>query len=391
MYDVIIIGARCAGSPTAMLLARAGLRVLLLDRVSFPSDTVSTHYLHPAGVARLNEWGLLPALLKTGCPPVEEMTFDLADDVVVRGAPLPVAGSGMCLAPRRTVLDELLVRAAVDAGAELRTGASFRTPLWEEGRVAGVRFAADGQEFTERAGLVIGADGRHSPLARSVDAAITRDLGVISCLFYGYWSGLPDKGSQVFVRDGRAVVAFPTHDNQHCVVVGWDRDRFDEVKRDISRHFLTAVAELAPEVHEHLVQGERHGRIVGSGDLANFYRESAGPGWALVGDAGHTKDPASAQGIGDAFAQAASIAERVPAALGQGPAALDQAVRSYAARRADERSLDRFATNAAFAQWSVPDSLLGVLRTAQHDPEQASRFLGVYAGQLSLADFVAAN
>ncbi|MCX5409772.1 NAD(P)/FAD-dependent oxidoreductase [Streptomyces sp. NBC_00335] len=388
MYDVILIGARCAGSSTAMLLARSGARVLLLDRAAFPSDTVSTHFLHPAGAAHLDDWGLLEPLMSTGCPPIQEMSFHLADDVVVRSAPLPAGRVTSCVAPRRTVLDSLLVEAAGAAGAEFRPGCSFQSPVEHEGRIAGVTFTSGGRTSTARARLVIGADGKHSPFARAVGARTYRDLGVISCLFYGYWSGLADKGSQVFVRDGQAAVAFPTHHGQHCVVVGWSRSRFEEVKQDLDRHFRATVAELAPEIDAALTSGEQHGRIVGAGDLANFYRDSAGPGWGLVGDAGHTRDPASAHGIGDAFAQAELLADLVSRELGEDSRALDRAVSAYAAER-DRRTTDAFETNAAFAAWEVPQPLLDVLRVAQHQPERAQRFMGVYAGRVSMSGFLA--
>ncbi|HEY3478220.1 MAG TPA: FAD-dependent monooxygenase, partial [Streptomyces sp.] len=324
MYDVIVVGARCAGAATAMLLARRGVRVLLVDRATFPSDTVSTHLLHPAGVARLRDWDLLEPLLATGCPPIETISFQPAEGFVLRGAPFAYDGVGMSLAPRRTVLDALLVEAAVAAGAELREGTSFQRLLWEDGRVVGAEFRdggsngdgnGDGAVFAERAALVIGADGRHSSVATQAGAKLVRDAGTFGCQFYGYWAGLPDEGAQLYVGGGQAVLAFPTHDGNHLVLVGWPHDRFAEVKQDIESHFLAAVAESAPAVREHLTDDARTGRILGSGDLSNYVRESSGPGWVLVGDAAMAKDAVTAQGIGDAFSQAQSLADRLPAAL----------------------------------------------------------------------------
>jgi 2-polyprenyl-6-methoxyphenol hydroxylase-like FAD-dependent oxidoreductase len=389
VYDVVIVGARCAGASTAMLLARAGARVLLLDRAEFPSDTVSTHFLHPAGAALLEEWGLLEPLLATGCPPISRMTFDLAPDVRVSGAVLPAGAVTAGVAPRRIVLDDLLLRAAVQAGAEFRSPASFRDVVWDGDRVAGVRFSSDGREFTEQTLLVLGADGKHSAVAKAVDAKVYGDLGVISCLYYGYWSGLEDRGSQVFISDRTAAVAFPTNDGAHCVVVGWPRSRFEEVRRDIDRHFGHAVDRLAPQLAAEMRAGVQTGRVVGSGDLPNFYRVSAGPGWGLLGDAGLVKDPASAHGIGDAFWHSALLASRVGAVLGEGPQSVDRAVAEVAALR-DAETADRFATNAAFAEWAVPGPLLEVLREAQHDPARVTQFLGVYAGRVPLAEFMGA-
>ncbi|MFD9902701.1 NAD(P)/FAD-dependent oxidoreductase [Streptomyces sp. NPDC059063] len=389
MYDAMVIGARCAGAATAMLLARGGARVLMLDRARFPSDTVSTHFLHPAGVARLDAWGLLPELLDTGCPPVERMTFDFGE-VVVSGAPYPVGGTSLALAPRRTVLDNLLVRAAVDAGVEFRPGASVRAVTERDGRVTGVEFASAGRVFTESGRLVIGADGRHSSLARLVGAETYRDLGLISCWYYGYWSGLPDKVGRVFVRDGRFVAAFPTHQGRHCVAAGWPRDQFPVVKRDPEAALMSLLAELPPEFHEGVMGGRRDGRLVGAGDLANHYRRSAGPGWALVGDAGLVRDPACAHGMTSAFTQADALARYVIAALGEGAAALDAATAAYVRER-DETTWDAFLANAAFAACAPSTEFLKTLHAARTDPERVTEFLGVYAGAVPGTAFFGLN
>ncbi|HSD78215.1 MAG TPA: FAD-dependent monooxygenase, partial [Solirubrobacteraceae bacterium] len=103
-YDAIVVGARCAGSPTAMLLARRGYRVLLVDRAAFPSDTMSTHLVHPPGVAALARWGLLDRLAATGCPPVERYSFDFGP-VTIAGSPRPIDGIAHAYCPRRTILD----------------------------------------------------------------------------------------------------------------------------------------------------------------------------------------------------------------------------------------------------------------------------------------------
>src|SRR5262252_74108 len=114
MYDAIIVGARAAGSPTAMLLARKGHRVLLLDRAEFPSDTLSTHYIHQPGVARLARWGLLDQVVAGGCTPVREAIFD-PGPFTLTGTPPPADGHADAYAPRRTVLDAILLEAAAKA------------------------------------------------------------------------------------------------------------------------------------------------------------------------------------------------------------------------------------------------------------------------------------
>src|SRR5262252_7480664 len=157
MYDAIIVGARAAGAPTAMLLARKGHRVLLVDRASFPSDTLSTHYIHQPGVARLRRWGLLDRLVATGCPPSRSLTFDVGP-FALAGTPPPSDGVAEGFAPRRTVLDSLLLEAAADAGAEVRTGFPVDELVFEDDAVVGIRSG----DTVERARIVIGADGRNS-------------------------------------------------------------------------------------------------------------------------------------------------------------------------------------------------------------------------------------
>lgn len=391
VYDVIIVGARCAGASTALLLARQGVRVLLADRVVFPSDTVSTHLLHPAGVAHLRRWGLLDALLADGLPRIESIAFQPAPDLTLRAAPYPAAdGSTLVLAPRRTKLDLLLVEAATAAGADIREGVSFQRPVWQGGRVVGAEFRdRDGHSHYEECALLIGADGRHSEVAKAVGARVIRDEGNFGCQYYGYWSGLPDQGAQVFVGEGRAVLAFPTHAGSHLVMVGWPRERFEEVKRDVERFFLDEVEALAPEVRGYLAEENRRARIVGSGDMANQIRTSAGPGWVLAGDAAVAKDAVTAQGIGDAFAQAQSLADLLPAALAGGPAAVDAATEAHVARR-DRDGATAFETTVAFATGGGGGALAPIFRAIHDRPELISMFFGVYAGRVGMGEFAAA-
>jgi len=165
MHDVIVVGARCAGSPLAMLLARRGYRTLLVDRATFPSDTVSTHVIHPPGVSALRRWGLLDQVVATGCPPVGRYSFDFGP-ITLAGAP-GTTDSPYAYAPRRQLLDKILVDAAAAAGAEVREGFGVEEVLVEDGVVTGIR-GGNGQ--VERARVVIGADGRNSVVAKAVRA-----------------------------------------------------------------------------------------------------------------------------------------------------------------------------------------------------------------------------
>ena len=166
-YDAIVVGARCAGSPTAMLLARKGYRVLVVDRATFPSDTVSSHVVHPMGAAALARWGLLDRLAATGCPPIHTYAFDFGP-FTLSGSPATTEAQ-VAYCARRTVLDKLLVDAAAEAGAEIREGSTVEELLIEDGRVTGINVRSKGGETVrERARVVVGADGRHSRVAEAV-------------------------------------------------------------------------------------------------------------------------------------------------------------------------------------------------------------------------------
>ena len=307
-YDVIVAGARCAGSSTALLLARKGHRVLLVDRATFPSDTVSTHLLHPPGVAALARWGLLDRLAATGCPPIDTYTFDFGP-VTISGSP------GRAYCPRRTVLDALLVDAAAEAGVEVRQGFTVEEVLFDGGRVVGVRgHERGGRSVVERARVVVGADGKHSRIAAAVGAPRYHERPAAEGLYYSYWSGVPTDGFEVFIRPDRACVAVPTHDGQTLVLAAWPVSEFDAFRADVEGNFL-ATLELAPSLAERVRGGARESRFHCSGDLPGFFRRPYGPGWALAGDAGHTIDPCTAQGISVALRDAERLAGALDTAL----------------------------------------------------------------------------
>ncbi|MEZ0285934.1 MAG: NAD(P)/FAD-dependent oxidoreductase [Thermoleophilia bacterium] len=387
MYDAIVVGARCAGSPTAMLLARAGHRVLLVDRAGFPSDTLSTHYIHQPGVARLRRWGLLDRVVATGCPPARRMTFDVGP-FALTGAPTPAEGADAAYAPRRYLLDQILLEAASAAGAEVRERFSVGEVLIEDGRVTGIRGRqAGGATVTEGAAIVIGADGMRSRVARAVGAPTYHERPGRTCAYYTYWSGVPLDGAELYPRDGRMVIAGPTNDGRTIVTVFWPRPEFHRVRADIERSFLEAVS-LAPSLAERLRAGRRAERFYGTGELPFFFRRPFGPGWALVGDAGYHKDPLTAQGIGDAFRDAELLAGAIDEGV-RGHRPLDDALADYERRRNEAAlPLYDFTHELAGLEPPTPDmqALFGALRD---DPEQTSRFFGVIAGTVPMAEFFA--
>jgi 2-polyprenyl-6-methoxyphenol hydroxylase-like FAD-dependent oxidoreductase len=382
MYDAIIVGGRAAGSPTAMLLARKGHKVLLVDRASFPSDTLSTHYIHQPGIARLRRWGLLERLAATGCPPVTRMSFDTGP-FALDAAPPPSDGVADGYCPRRTVLDALLLDAASEAGAEVRTGVAVDELLFENGVVVGIR--AQGVE--ERARMVIGADGRNSFVARAVQAPEYESRPGRTCAYYSYWAGAQSSGAELYPRDGRMIITGPTNDGLQIVVGFWPRDEFKAVRADVERSFFEAVA-LAPELAERLAAGERADRFYGIGDLPFYYRKPYGPGWALVGDAGYHKDPITAQGITDAFRDAEALADALDAGF-TGAQPLETALSDYErARNEETRGLYELTYELAALAPPRPEqvALFGALR---ENEEEAGRFFGVVAGTVRPDEFFA--
>ncbi|MGH3823583.1 MAG: NAD(P)/FAD-dependent oxidoreductase [Pseudonocardiaceae bacterium] len=220
MYDAIIVGARCAGSATAMHLARKGYRVLVVDRARFPIDTISTHWVHLPGVARLHDWGLLDAVQESGCPAVNNMVFDLGP-FALRGSPVPSNGVATAFAPRRTVLDTIAVHAAAEAGAEVRDGFSVQGLVRDEdGTVIGIR-GGSGSATVEHARIVIGADGMHSLVARAVQAPRYDERPTLACAYYAYWSELPTDGVELYVRPGTSWALIPTNEELTCVILGY--------------------------------------------------------------------------------------------------------------------------------------------------------------------------
>jgi flavin-dependent dehydrogenase len=383
VYDAIVIGARAAGSPTAMLLARKGHRVLVVDRAQFPSDTLSTHYIHQPGVARLRRWGLLDRLIATGCPPSRQLVFDVGQ-FALSGSPLPSDGVTEGYAPRRTILDTLLVEAAAEAGAEIRTGVSVDEPVFEDGAVVGIRSG----NSVERARVVIGADGRNSLVARTVGATTYDGRPGVACAYYTYWGGVDGGDVELYPREGRMVMGgAQTHDGLQIVIVFWPRAEFHAVRANVERSFRESLA-LAPPLAERLASGERADRFYGIADLPFYYRRPFGPGWALVGDAGYHKDPITAQGVTDAFRDAELLAEALDAGF-NGAMPLEDALAEYERIR-NEETRGLYELTYQFASLAAPtaeqQALLGALRTNQED---TNRFFGVVAGTVRPDEFFA--
>ncbi len=388
MYDVIVVGARCAGSPTAMLLARRGYRVLLVDKARFPTDTMSGHYVHQPGVAALARWRLLDRVAATNAPPVARWTFDAGCGLRLVGSPPAVDGvrAGYCV--RRRVFDKILVDAAVEAGAELREGFTVAEVVRDnDGRVTGIRGqAAGGQSVTERARLVVGADGLRSIVARTVGATHTRYVPPLTCSYYAYFDDVPLDGVEVYPREGCFLVAAPTNDGLTMVAVIWPQHEFVRRRVDLERNWIGSIREHAPALAGRVAAGRRVEKLVGTPVLPNYVRKPFGLGWALVGDAGYMKDPITAQGMTDAARDAELLSGAVHAAF-IGRTSMPDALAWYERQR-DLATAPMFDHTIELARLGpMPAPLRAAAEAIVDRPEEVSRFLGTISGATPIPQY----
>ena len=383
-FDVIIVGARCAGSPTAMLLARKGYRVLAVDRASFPSDTVSTHILHPVSVGAITRWGLLDRLVATGCPPIHTYTFDFGP-FTIAGAP-GTDKNPLAYCPRRTILDKLLVDAAAESGAEIRQGFTVEEIIIEGSRAVGIKGQSKhGGSITEYADVVIGADGRHSKVSEAVHPEQYLEKPPLMAGYYSYWSGLPMGGRfEQYIREKRGFAVAPTHDDLTLVIAGWPHAEFSENKKDIEGSYLKTI-EQAPAFAERLRGATREAPFAGAA-VPNYFRKPYGPGWALVGDAGYNKDFITAQGILDAFRDAELCATALDESF-SGVQPFEDAMGEYQRTRdAQVGAMYEFTCELATLE-PPPPELQQLLRAIHGNKAAMDGFARLNAGTISPTEF----
>jgi 2-polyprenyl-6-methoxyphenol hydroxylase-like FAD-dependent oxidoreductase len=388
MYDAIVVGARCAGSPTSMLLARKGYRVLLVDKATFPSDTISTHILWPHGAEVLARWGLSRGLEATGVPPIcRRMAFDVGPFALHGTIPGANGGrGGFC--PRRTVLDNVLLEAATASGAEIREAFTVESLLFDDEAVVGIRGRPRGGSVVEeRARIVIGADGIHSVVAKHARAREYDRRPIAACCYYSYFSEVPQDDLELYVREHCAFGGAPTNDGLHLVMVNWPTREFATVRSDVEGHVQRALA-MAPDFARRVNHGKREEQWYGTAGVPNYFRQPYGKGWALVGDASYNRDPITAQGISDAFIEAEQLTDAIDAGL-SGRVDLEDALGGVeAARNARVRPMYDFTYELAALE-PPPSPMQELFAALRHNEEATNAFLSAISGATPLGALLA--
>lgn len=355
-YDVIVVGARVAGASTAMLLARQGHRVLMVDRASMPSDVVSTHAILRSGVLQLTRWGLIDRVIAAGTPPVREITLGFGDERIsfqVR----PEHGVDTLYAPRRYLLDAILAEAAEEAGAEL-VGRTRVVDLLrsDQGRVTGIVAKRGSKEVAFTSRVVIGADGVGSRIAGLVGASDYESHQPTNAVTYAYYRDVAVPGFWFQFTPGVNAGVISTNEGLSCVFAGRRSDRIAEFRADTETEFNRLLGQAGPDLAAQVAAGSRVTQFRGTNGLPGFLRQPWGSGWALVGDAGYTKDPISAHGISDALRDAELCARAVDHAIRQ-PDESAEALSEYQRIRDDlSRPMLRESRALARYQWDADEA-----------------------------------
>jgi flavin-dependent dehydrogenase len=385
-YDVIVVGARCAGSATAMLLARRGHSVLLVDRDAFPSDMpASTHLVWQSGVARLAQWGLLERLKATNCPAAQTVSLDLGG-LVLRGRPRPAGGTVDAYAPRRLALDSILLDAAREAGVEFHAGFAVRGLLESNERVCGVSGTdTEGSVVEARAQLVAGADGTSSVVARAVNAAVLDEHPHLQGVVWSYFTDVPVDGLEFFARPGRMFLAWATNDGRTLVGSCVRYEDYAELAKDPDVRVRAELLSLAPSLGARVEAGQRDGRWL-TRATQGVRRQASGPGWALVGDAGITMDPITAAGITNALRDAELLSDAIHSGLA-GSGAVDEAVARFGPAR-DAISVPLYEFARETARLDPPSQLVMDLFSALPGQQDAiDAYFGVMAQTVPVTEF----
>lgn len=382
-YDAVVVGARVGGTTVATRLAKAGWRVLLVDRDRFPSDTISTHQIFPNGVQVLEELGALNRLRAAHDVRPLQYSWRVIGHAVA-GSFSPVGGHDRMYSVRRTALDAVLMETAVAAGVELRTGVTVQGLVGAGTAGDPARGVVLGDGSTVEAPWVIGADGRTSTVARRLDLAATDPQRGNLAMLFAYWTGLPDSDwCQIDVQNQAALMSAPCEDGAHLLAVSGPPEITRGSAEDRQAAYLDALhhfpAVLNPRLLDHATQVAP---VVSVPEtmMRGFRRTATGPGWALVGDAGHHKDSITARGISDAFHQAEILVRRIGDRLADDPERLDRELREYGDER-DAALTPGYEATLTVARLQPPhEDRLALLRAVQSDPELTSIYFDMFAG-----------
>jgi len=337
-YDVVVVGARCAGAPLATLLARRGVRVAVVEQAGFPRDTLSSHLFEADALAFLDRLGLTERLRATGAPFADRIDIRVEDEQLVESWPQQPGDVGGMASVRRLVLDPILAEAAEEAGAEVRMEAKAVGLVPDGDRVAGLRVAGESGERELRARLVVGADGRHSTVA---DLCGSRRYNVVPndrALYWGFFEGATAAPERTFITHrwaDRFILGIHSDGGLYQLLVWPELADAARFRGDLEALFEDQLRSCEP-VASAVAGARRVGKLFGAVRWEGFFREASGPGWVLVGDAGHFKDPAPGRGIGDAFLQADRLAPAIAAGLEESDRALDAAMTRWGRWRDDE-------------------------------------------------------
>jgi 2-polyprenyl-6-methoxyphenol hydroxylase-like FAD-dependent oxidoreductase len=377
-YDVVVVGARCAGAPLAALLARGGARVALVERASFPSDTLSSHLFEADALAFLDRLGVIEGLRATGAPLVGRTDTRVEDVRLELELPLREGDVGGMASVRRRLLDPLLVHAAEESGAEVRTTAEVTALVRDGGRVAGVRVGGgegQGDAAELRARLVVGADGRHSTVAKLCGARRYNVTPNRRLLYWAFFEGADMGAEPTFLshRWGeRFILGIPSDGGLYQVLIWPEIDELEDFRSDPAAAFLAHACACEP-IAAALADARQVGKVLGAVRWEGFFRDASGPGWVLSGDAGHFKSPAPGRGIGDAFMQAQSLAGAIAGALDGSDAVLDAATSRWGRDRDREFAEHYWLAYDLEERGAVPAVLVEILR-GLHSRGEAGKF-----------------
>jgi flavin-dependent dehydrogenase len=361
-FDVIVVGARCAGSTLATLLAREGLRVGVVERATFPRDTLSSHLFQAPGINVLGRLGVLDRVRDTGASCIRELDFRQNQFAKKTSHSMRPGDAGGFMSVRRFHLDPILAEAAATAGAEVMTGTKV-VGLVGEGRVSGVRVMSGGAERVLSARLVVGADGRNSTIAKLTGSRKYHVVPSERFAYWGFFEGVTNGSEPEVVYhhwDGRVVIGCPSDGGLYQVIVAPAASFQPDFRADLEGAFMDHARACTP-VAQKLEGAQRVGKLLGIVRWESYFRESAGNGWVLVGDAGQFKDPTAGQGMADAFRQAAALAPAIAGANGSSDAELDASVATWARWRDRDAFEHHFLASDYGAAGNMPKVLSEIM------------------------------